>query len=231
MKQVQFFFSLVPGPSKIFKVPFFSKTESYKNRWESLTALGTLSIINNEEEDAIKYFQDAIAVHQTHEVRDETYLQVEKMLKNKIEITKKRIELTNSFKSIQNDLTQTVYDDSQFLVDGDMKTVMTSIGNVNSIKRDMSEIKRTGSVKKGIILKHDTSDDTKKPLIFKRLSGNFILFYTIFVAMIIFILLFLKKDKLSIWFNFFILNIRKFLKLLLLSWGFFYRKKSKIGEN
>lgn len=121
-----------------------NKSESlglHKNKRESLTALGTLSIASNEVEDALNYFQDAIKTHQTFEVKDESYLIVENMLSTKIESIRRRIELNNTIKQINNDLTNTNDDTDVDLNDNDEKK--TGINNNTEAVKEVEHIKQS----------------------------------------------------------------------------------------
>ena len=130
-------------------------TEAHKNKWEGLTALGTLSILNKEDDIALDYFQNAMNIHQTHEIKDEAYLNVEMILLQKIETTKKRIQLNRSLSLINRDLTKT-YENIDFDEDSGEKITPNDI--LNSMK----------SIAKKGILKHDD----KTPYFLKKLEGK-----------------------------------------------------------
>ena len=94
-------------------------------------------------------------IHKTHEVKDESYLVVETMLTTKIESIRRRIDLNNAIKQINNDLTN---DDS------DMDLIDTGNENGNEKK----SVDKNNSIDNTKKIKDDLDE---KPSIFKKLKG------------------------------------------------------------
>lgn len=119
--------------------------------------MGTLSIIKNDDETALTYYKKALDMHHSIEVKDESYLNVQKILLNKIDSTKRRIQLNNSLKIIKNDLMHT-YESIDF-------------SNENDDDDDISdEEKNSSTTKNKGILKDNENDSGKK--IFMKLKNR-----------------------------------------------------------